>query len=87
MCHFKPFLILLFFLLFSGCCTLAGSKSTEPKLSEEKCDANGLPNAELVISSSCALFVRTDKVCVYDEYGRIKETTTRPSGACLCMGF
>ena len=48
-----------------------------------KCDANGAPNSEQPAGRSCKLFLCTEKRCVYDLEGRLKDIATKTVGACL----
>lgn len=73
-------------LVLSACCSVGG----QPEPGEPggpKCSANGPPNSEHVLSSSCNFIVQTDKVCVYDGEGRLKEISSKPAGPCFCIGI
>lgn len=69
----------------TGCCTMSGGPSgnSEPP----RCPANGQPNAEVPISSSCKVIVQMEEVCVYDGEGRLKDITSKPRGLCFCIPF
>jgi len=72
-------------LAVSGCCT-SPDKSGPPPPEQPRCSANGRPNSEAVIGTSCKFVVQTKEVCVYDEEGRLKEITSKADGACFCIG-
>ena len=67
--------------LFLAACSASGARRGEATL--PKFDANGAPNSEQPAGRSCKLFVRTEKRCVYDLQGRLKDIATRTVGACL----
>lgn len=71
-------------ILTAGCCTVPDTPATEP--GKNKCAANGPPNSEQVVGGSCKVVVLMREVCIYDEEGRLKETTSKPDGPCLCIG-
>lgn len=72
-------------LLFAGCCTVPDNSGPPPP-DKPRCLANGAPNSETVIGTSCKFVVQTAEVCVYDEQGRLKDITTKADGACFCVG-
>jgi hypothetical protein len=67
--------------LFLAACSTSGARRGEADL--PKCNANGAPNSEQPAGRSCKLFVRTEKRCVYDLEGRLKDIATKTVGACL----
>jgi hypothetical protein len=70
----------LLVLLLAACGTSGARRGDAAR---PKCDANGAPNSELAFGRSCRLFVRTEKRCVYDAEGRLKDIAAKTVGACL----
>jgi hypothetical protein len=67
--------------LLLAACGASGARRGEAGL--PKCDANGAPDSEQAVGRSCKLFIRTEKRCVYDLEGRLKDIATKTVGACL----
>lgn len=69
-------------LSLNACCTFTGNTGPEPS----KCQSSGLPNSEVVLSTSCKFVVQTSEMCVYDGAGMLKDVSSKVTGACLCLG-
>ena len=67
--------------LFLAACGTSGARRAEAEL--PKCQANGSPNSEQVVGRSCKLFLRTEKRCIYDLEGRLKDITSKAVGPCV----
>lgn len=66
----------------SACCTTTGNTGPEPN----KCHSSGLPNSEVILSTSCKFVVQTSEMCVHDGAGMLKNISSKVTGACLCLG-
>lgn len=69
-------------LSLNACCTTTGNTGPAPN----KCNSSGVPNSEVVLSTSCKFVVQTSEMCVYDGAGMLKDVSSKVTGACLCLG-
>lgn len=69
-------------LLISACCSNPNNEGPP----EQRCSANSSPNSEVVVGNSCKVLVQMKDICTYDQEGRLKDFSSEPDGACLCLG-